>query len=1070
MVYLRGEIMDKQIVVLKIYTLLHDPPFKPIILRMQKKGYRKGHKEVSKEIIEKISPSLGELKDLLNKYIEKKPIVIDYADWVASSSDRCLIAELYEEINDILHVNVLDTFEQKELNYLADELSLSQFKDKVEEFKEGFCKDLKEILGNAKNLPPNIIYHALWRSLIPLTVKYFNDSNIALLPADTRVPYYTIFDHLYTSSGLIPCLVKGNKLGIIHWEAVGTQLFIKQSRAFRDMWASSFLISLINAAVIIKLANEYGFDAIINPNMLFNPIVDLYLSSYLKKIKVDLEELRFPLTPDKGFAFVPIDKVDEYVEKIPKWINNIWKVILNSIKEYVEGRIKSLRGEDLLTYTLKEHFKKEMKEAKPEDYIEIPEGENYWEFIWKEVGLNSPIRFTCVGEKIDLTPYKIRELLKNYPSIVFRNFVRKNEEVSKAKEHIICEINKIREFIKKYTEYDENYQFYEFAVVMEALKFKKKLVSEEPRVNTESWVLKNKIYVKDKRAFCNVCYSRPAVLFFTTDIIGKIPIKEDERLCPICLVKRVLATLPIINGAIDKKSPFIRVFLEVFKWIDNSKKDTRYVEALEKATKEYHSKLLKIIRNVIINVGLTESAFEENILAVPSIDTISTMSFRLNAMRCMNKGFDIDLWNEGISKIANRLGELSSVLKDKPPIKWLKDVKENILLFFIGGEWFIEEEVRGIARDRDIKDIQESKEYKYVYHNMINEVRKKAKEYKGNTTKVRNPGKYLAIIRADGDNMGMLTSLGGEKYLKKIKDLLLQRFEEYKKDGKEINEVINYIYFVTPSYYSMISRTISAIAKKVTNVSDNYCCMVIYSGGDDVLALCPPETCLQFSNDIRQIFSRGYLEIYDNGIEGTNLTISGLTENATQSHSIHLMHILTPISKHLVESITELDEFAKGEESKNSFIVSYTPRGGGKLIAKIPWSVTNVVEYIINLVSITLDEPKLIRLEDEKIRVSNSPIKLSQSAYRDLLQTYELNEGRLSSNVIKSVFEYEVSRHKEQGELKELITFMPIDKIYCVPVRIKKEEKSNLLIEIAKASIALRNGMDSNPIMLGESI
>ncbi|MGC8949507.1 MAG: type III-B CRISPR-associated protein Cas10/Cmr2, partial [Thermoprotei archaeon] len=460
---------------------------------------------------------------------------------------------------------------------------------------------------------------------------------------------------------------------------------------------------------------------------------------------------------------------------------------------------------------------------------------------------------------------------------------------------------------------------------------------------------------------------------------------------------------------------------------------------------------------------LPKDVIEEYILAIPSIDTIASMSFRLTTMKCMYEGFDVELWNKAISEITKVLEEpLNSILRDKPPIRWL--INKNVLLFFIGGEWFIEEEIRRIAKERN-KDIGSALD---SLRDLLKNVKKSAREYAevSNFTVVENPGKYLAIVRADGDNMGMLTSLGGMKYLKKIGDLFLPEFNKCKKETESYKELINYTYFATPSYYSMISRTISAIAKKVADISNKYYSMIVYSGGDDLLSLCPPENCLQFSNEVRKTFSRNYLEIDDHD---TKIIIPGLTKAATQSFAIHLMHIFTPISKHLEESIVELDKFAKGDVTKDSFIISYNPREGGKMIAKLPWSISNISEYILNLLSITLEFPKVIKFNRDYTKVYNSPIKISISTYRDLLQTYDLNEKRLSNEVIKSIFEYEVNRHKEFGKFEELSTLIQIDNIYCISVKLKGET-SNIIIEMAKAAIALRNGLDSNPITFGENI
>ncbi|MEM3713586.1 MAG: type III-B CRISPR-associated protein Cas10/Cmr2, partial [Nitrososphaeria archaeon] len=817
-------------------------------------------------------------------------------------------------------------------------------------------------------------------------------------------------------------------------------------------------ISLLNTAVIIKIANEYGFDAIVNPNMLFNPLVDLYLSSYLKNMRVLLDEIKYPTTPDKGFAFLPFGKVDEYITLIPNWINEIWKNISLSVKEYIEKRLSNLQFTDIYVETLKEYFEEHNKEnISPEQLIEIPES-NYWEYLWKEVGLDTPIRFICVGEKVDLTPYKIEELLRSYPTITFKNFRKDdNEKLENVKERVINEIKKIREFTK--TKYDVNYQFYEFAVVMEYLKMKRKMISEEPRVNLDAWILRNNIYVKDKRALCNVCYSRPAIIFYTNNIMDKVPIKEDERLCPICLVKRVLATLSVKEGKLDKESPFIKVLLSVFQWIDK-REEKDYLDAIERSIEEYYSKLVKVLENVLIKTNLPISVIEENILTIPSIDTISSMSFRLTAMKCMNEGFDREFWKI-LSELIRTLGESpSSVIRDKPPIRWIPN--RNVFLFFIGGEWLIEEEIRRIAKERgkNIDDVL--KQIRSLFKNINKSVEKCITE--SNHTVVRNLGKYLAIVRADGDNMGMLTSLSGKKYLKSIKQLILPEFSGYSRNFETYKDLINYTYFATPSYYSMISRTLSVIAKKVVESANEYYSIPIYSGGDDFLAISPSETSLQFSNKIRQIFSMDYLNVNE---QNTIIAIPGLTGNATQSCTIHLMHVFTPLYRHLEESITELDEYAKYDETKNSFVVSYNPRKGGKIIAKLPWNINNIAYYILNLISITLDVPKIIMIGKGQTEIS--PIKMSDRAYRDLLDAYELNDKKLSSEIIKSLFEYEVNRHSEFGDFAKLSTLIPIRSIVDAQIKFK-EETSNLLIEVVKATIALKNGMDSNPIMLGESI
>jgi CRISPR-associated protein. len=105
----------------------------------------------------------------------------------------------------------------------------------------------------------------------------------------------------------------------------------------------------MNTSIIIKLAREYGFDSILNPNVLYNPLIDLYLYAHTKdeRLNISYKELRNPITPDKGFAIVPYSKVECYVNEIPKWFKALWEIIAETIKEYIEGYIKKeLRVED----------------------------------------------------------------------------------------------------------------------------------------------------------------------------------------------------------------------------------------------------------------------------------------------------------------------------------------------------------------------------------------------------------------------------------------------------------------------------------------------------------------------------------------------------------------------------------------------------------------------------------------------------------------------------------------------------------------------------------------------------
>jgi CRISPR-associated protein Cas10/Cmr2 subtype III-B len=720
---------------------------------------------------------------------------------------------------------------------------------------------------------------------------------------------------------------------------------------------------------------------------------------------------------------------------------------------------------------LKEHIKEQTgkEEIDLNEYIEI-RNKNYWETLWSEASKYSPIRLVCVCEKINLDPDKMEKLMESIPSPVFAYFKYEGEDAENAKKRISMELKRLREFAKKY---DPKYQFYEFAILMEFLKMKRKIISEEPRINTDPIFLKDILIIKDKRVFCSVCHVRPAVTFYTEKVRKKLPmIKEGERLCPVCLTKRMLATLRFREeGKVDEDSPLIRIILEVFKWIDGTEDGSKYAKALQKAAKIYYERFSKVYYNAA-KMYYGEFPKVDTQLSspfiIPSLDSISTLLFRISAMRVLDSSEAtrflglINDFTKQLYKPKTEEESIEMILRDFPSIKLIEieNLSTNLPLYFVGGEWLIKEEIERMARDHGIKlDENKLKEYEDI----LKSVGEKVEKHKYSNAIARRPGKYVALIRGDGDNMGKLLSLTG-KYLKKVHEVIPLELKEYLERDK-YEKLSNFVYFATPSYYSMSSRVLSIIAKKISEISDEYYTMMIYSGGDDVLAFSTPETSLQFCYHARKLFSQNYIEINDETLFKSEIIVPGLTENATQSYSIHLMHVFTPVSINLLDSLIELNEYAK-EGGKNSFVLSYVPRGGGGVLTKLPWYIKGIVEYLMNFISITLDFPTMIRLEDKKI--IKSKLKVSHRAYRDFIEICEVNEG-LSKDVTRSLFEYEIKRHMINDKIEELYKIIPMDQIYCFPIEIKGNV-SNLAIELAKASIILRDSMDSNPIMFSEKL
>lgn len=168
---------------------------------------------------------------------------------------------------------------------------------------------------------------------------------------------------------------------------------------------------------------------------------------------------------------------------------------------------------------------------------------------------------------------------------------------------------------------------------------------------------------------------------------------------------------------------------------------------------------------------------------------------------------------------------------------------------------------------------------------------------------------YYAVLLMDGDNMGPFFK-GEEKSVKKTSEKL--------------------------SVFA--TRTVPTIVKKHDGV-------LLYAGGDDVLALFPIQTVLKAAFELRKGFSDS-----EHGLSG-----------ATASTGIAIGHKRTPLQQMLQEArILEkaAKEFTEGDLSvptKNAFALSVLPRSGeylGPLV--LPWTsqdtvVTDSLEQIVAL-------------------------------------------------------------------------------------------------------------------------
>ena len=119
-------------------------------------------------------------------------------------------------------------------------------------------------------------YFAHWRLWQPFAVE--KDFRLGFLPADTRIPDHTIWNHMGLVSALAGCADAEGKLrpAFLRVQLGPVQDFISQARSTRDLWSGSYLLSWLMAAGLKALSSEIGPDAVIFPSLRSQPLFDLH--------------------------------------------------------------------------------------------------------------------------------------------------------------------------------------------------------------------------------------------------------------------------------------------------------------------------------------------------------------------------------------------------------------------------------------------------------------------------------------------------------------------------------------------------------------------------------------------------------------------------------------------------------------------------------------------------------------------------------------------------------------------------------------------------------------------------
>lgn len=328
----------------KVFAFLHDPGEKALIL-LRGVAHDKG--TVEKMRRELLGDELFALRGRLAPGCEA---VVKRADWWSSAADRpSLPARLKPQrafVHDPQIVHPL-TGECVKLPELASDEDMGVAR--VEALGFDHLKGLI-VRDGGGDVDWRKTFLALWR---------FAPENPApglrafweILPADTRSPDHTIWEHLSLSSALAGAFT-GSGPALFTVSLGPVQRFIAQARSLSDLWAGSHFLSQLAWEAIRVVCERYGPDVVVYPSLRGVPAVDLWLKAELGEhwpeafvpvpdcITDETHPVFVAALPNRFVAVVPEDEAPDLARaieaRVRKWAREKALAALRCMAEAAE--------------------------------------------------------------------------------------------------------------------------------------------------------------------------------------------------------------------------------------------------------------------------------------------------------------------------------------------------------------------------------------------------------------------------------------------------------------------------------------------------------------------------------------------------------------------------------------------------------------------------------------------------------------------------------------------------------------------------------------------------------------
>lgn len=473
----------------KIISFLHDP--------IEKYQNIKEHEDKAQKNIYQLYKILLSKEELEQMYRQ--------ADYIASALSRVVLK--YSPAVGPKKAEYIDIFS-------LDRISLNDG-----ELKTGEGRIFTELLDVLSNLESQNIdelekirFWLLWR----ITPEIYRD--IYYIPADTRAPNHSIYDHLVQTSCIAGSLYQRSIPGFLLVSISPVQEFISRARKTTDLWAGSYFLSYLTFRLIIKLADLLGPDHIIFPNLLGQPLVDYHIkkeySKYLEQLKnnhnlkqVIEKSLEKNVTPDKllianipnrFLSIIPLDMIENQLSNLHSIPNLLEEEMKKTFQSISKELVKVIMQRELIQkMRIKHLYENSIQTSESLEKIIFENLISYFQLYWVVLPWSKEENL----EKIEYILKDYKNLNLNYNSSTTYNVITKILDTQLYRSGKLGILYSI------------------------LLEMTEKLLGVRKTIRNP---IKDSLLVLDKDK-CDLCGEFNVVLSV-----------EEENLCALCLTKRFL--------------------------------------------------------------------------------------------------------------------------------------------------------------------------------------------------------------------------------------------------------------------------------------------------------------------------------------------------------------------------------------------------------------------------------------------------------------------------------------------------------------------------------------------------